>query len=250
MRLLNNVFFSSVLGLLGLTLPVRAQQNLFNVPSGQITQPGALFVQQQLNLSRPVGTSNTTLDVGLGHGWEAGVNFLDALLYVHDPAGQGGQTQVNPDLLVNVQKGVKLLAGWHAGLGTQLGFNPARHRSDIKFINFSWLINAFSVPDHARFGTYYAGAYYANQAYAGPGNAVGFLLGAEIPVIPERLSVQADWVGGHNEISVIVLGGVMTFRKGWQLSLGVQIPSPGSPNPHGSVMEYTLPGIPVFSAVR
>ena len=83
-----------------------------------------------------------------------------------------------------------------------------------------------------------------------PGNAVGFLLGAEIPVMPERLSVQADWIGGYNEISVIVLGGVMTFRKGWQLSLGVQIPAPGSPNPRGSVIEYTLPGVPVFSAAR
>ena len=232
-------------------MPARAQQNLFNVPSGQITRPGEVFAQQQFNLSYPIGTSNTTLDVGLGRGWEVGVNFLDAQLYARGSDNlPGGQTQVNPDLLVNAQKGATLTAGWRAGVGTQLGFNPARRRQDIELINFSWLINAISVPDRTRFGTYYVGAYYANQAYAGPGNAVGFLLGVEVPVVPERLSVQADWVGGRNEISVIVLGGVYTFRNGWQLSLGAQLPAARSPNPHGVVTEFTVPGVPVFGRSR
>lgn len=235
----------------GLPQAARAQQNLFNVPSGQITRPGELFFQQQLNLSRPLGTSNTTLDVGLGHGWEAGINLLDVVVYDHGAGdGSDAQTQVNPDVLANVQKGGKLADFWRLGVGTQIGFNPNRRRDAIRLINFSWVINALEVPNHEQLGKYYVGAYFANTAYAGPGNSVGFLLGAELPIIKDRLSVQADWVGGRNEISVLVLGGVYTLRNGWQISLGAQLPAPRSPNPRGGVTELTLPGVPVFSRGR
>lgn len=56
------------------------QQNLLNVPSGQITKSGNLFFQEQLNFARLTGTSNTTIDFGLGWGWEVGFNVLDVAL--------------------------------------------------------------------------------------------------------------------------------------------------------------------------
>jgi len=40
-----------------------AQQNLFNVPSGKVTDLGELFFQEQFNFSGSVGTSNSTFDV-------------------------------------------------------------------------------------------------------------------------------------------------------------------------------------------
>ena len=46
-----------------------AQQNLFNVPSGIITPEGELFFQQQFNLGKLSGTSNTSTAIGLGNGW-------------------------------------------------------------------------------------------------------------------------------------------------------------------------------------
>ncbi|HNN01109.1 MAG TPA: hypothetical protein PKG67_11665, partial [Turneriella sp.] len=53
-----------------------AQQNLFNVPNGEITKPGHFFTQQQFNLTRSALQSNSTLDYGLGDGWEAGLNLF------------------------------------------------------------------------------------------------------------------------------------------------------------------------------
>jgi hypothetical protein len=62
--------------LLSVSLSGFAQQNLFNVPSSEITQPGKVFVQQQFNFGG-VGTSNTTIDYGLGNNLEVGINVFN-----------------------------------------------------------------------------------------------------------------------------------------------------------------------------
>ena len=54
--------------------------------------------------------------------------------------------------------------------------------------------------------------------------------------------VQKFPVSGNNDLSVIVIGGVYTFKSGWQLSLGTQMPTPRSNNEFGLVMEFTYPG--------
>ncbi len=223
---------------------VSAQQNLFNVPSGNITGKGDLFFQQQFNFSRASGSSNTTVDLGLGSGWEVGANFLDVLLYERGPdRPQPGPVQANPDFLVNAQKGFEITDYWSTGVGGQFGFNPATSRRDVRFLNFSWAINSFQVPDREEYGKWYIGAYYGNGAYRGAGSSTGFMLGAEVPIIPEKLSFQFDWLGGTNDISVAVVGGVYTFQSGWQLSLGAQLPSPRSGNPYGVVLELTYPAL-------
>lgn len=228
-----------------------AQQNLFNVPSGQITKRGELFFQQQFNFAGGVGTSNTTVDVGVGRGWEVGFNFLDLQMYQPRDSGASiGPQQVNPDLLVNLQKGFEVADFWNVGVGTQIGGNPSRRTRDTRFLNFTWVINQFEVPEREEFGKWYVGAYSANKAYAGPGDSVGFLLGAEVPIVRDKLSFQFDWVGGRNDLGVAVVGGVYTFPSGWQLSLGAQLPAPRSDNPYGVVLEFTYPGFPLRGRAR
>jgi hypothetical protein len=235
--------FSLVLLALAFAGTAQAQQNLFNVPNGQITRYGEVFFQQQFNWTKPLGTSNTTLDFGLGRGWEVGLNFLDANLYDRTDGGLfDNPKQVNPDLLFNVQKGFEISEFWSIGVGGQFGFNPNPRKNDIRFLNFSWVVNSFEIPEHEEFGKFYLGGYYANGAYRGPGDSGGFLLGYELPIVPEKFSLQADWIGGNNDLSVIVLGGVYTFKSGWQVSLGAQIPTPRSNNEFGVVLELTYPG--------
>ena len=230
---------------------VSAQQNLFNVPSGQITKPGDVFFQQQFNFTRAVGTSNTTVDVGVGRGWEVGFNILDVELYRprNQPAADGPQ-QVNPDVLLNFQKGVEIADYWNVGFGSQVGWNPSHRARDSRFLNFTWMIHQFEVPEREELGKWYIGAYYSNTAYAGPGDRVGFMLGSEIPIVKDKLSFQWDWLGGRNDLGVVVIGGVYTFESGWQLSLGAQVPGPKSGNPAGVVLELTFPGYPLFGRHR
>jgi hypothetical protein len=252
MRGLDRTGFRAVVALLllaGCGGAAFGQQNLFNVPSGQITKPGNLFFQEQLNFAHLVGTSNTTIDFGLGRGWEVGFNVLDVSLYDRTPETDAlaGPKQVNPDLLFNAQKGFELTEFWDLAFGGQFGFNPARDRKERRFQEFVWAITELEIPERKEFGKYYLGLYQANTAYGGPGERVGFMLGVEIPIIPERLSFQADYISGNRDISVAVIGGVYTFKSGWQLSAGLQVPAPRSQNPYGLVLEFTYPGLPLFA---
>ncbi len=233
---------------------VSAQQNLFNVPSGIITGRGELFFQQQFNMGKLTRTSNTSVAVGLGDGWEAGLNLLD--LYMYDQSAAQHESlptasvQGNPDLMANVQKGFQVTDFWKTGVGTQAGFNPARTQSSIQFQNFSWWINSFEIPGHEEFGKWYLGADYANHAYAGAGNRVGGMIGGEVPIVKDKLSFQFDALLGDNDLSVAVIGGVYTFANRWQLSLGAQVPIVGSGNTQGLVIEFTYPGMNLFKRHR
>jgi hypothetical protein len=218
-----------------------AQQNLFNVPNGKITNLGEMFFQQQFNFSRQVGSSNSTFDFGLGRDFEAGFNILDVNMYENLDAPTG-PAQVNPDLLFNMQKGFELVDEvWHLGIGTQMGINPARRSKQVRYQALAWAINEFTMPDEG--ASFYAGGYYANTAYGGPGNRFGGLFGIEVPIIKDRLHFQADWITGNRDISQIVVGGVIMFENQWQLSIGGMLPAPRSHNPYGVVIEFTRPGI-------
>lgn len=52
-----------------------AQQNFINVPSSEATIKNKVFFQQQLNFNELI-QSNSTLDFGLGKGFEVGANIL------------------------------------------------------------------------------------------------------------------------------------------------------------------------------
>lgn len=217
---------------------VLAQQNLFNVPSGEITHEGNTFFQQQFNFST-VGQSNTTFEYGLGHGWEIGFNAFDINIYNSPTSPPIGRHQVNPDMLFNVQKGVEISDWWKIEFGSLSGFNLSSQPEDIRFQTFNFTSSCFTLPDEV--AKFYLGAYQTNVAYAGPGNCVGFLIGTEIPVVKDKFHFMADYISGTNDISVGVIGGVWYLPSKWQVSLGAQVPAPHSHNAYGVVLELTRP---------
>ena len=67
-----------------------SQQNFINVPSGDVTSCKKVFFQEQLNFNESI-QSNTTIDLGIGKGFELGVNILgldfDLKQYLNAQAG-------------------------------------------------------------------------------------------------------------------------------------------------------------------
>ena len=58
------------------------QQNLFNIPSGDITSSKKVFYQHQLNVYSDKMESKAHFVYGLGKGWDAGINLVGkGLLY-------------------------------------------------------------------------------------------------------------------------------------------------------------------------
>lgn len=158
---------------------INAQQNLFNVPSSDITDPGKTFFQQQLNVNNYT-TSNTTLTFGFKHQFECGVNLFG----VNYDNRKGGflkndadfSSPVGPTVLVNAQKGFIFHEHFKIGIGTQDGINLTSYGKKIKPVTFDFLNFVYS-PIHTL--KINAGAYYGNQYFLGDGNKFGGMAGVE-----------------------------------------------------------------------
>jgi hypothetical protein len=207
-----------------------AQQNLFNVPSSEITEKNKIFFQQQFNIGALAGNSNTTIDYGLGNNLEVGINLFNLDLY---PTNSGIH---NPHLLFNFQKAFDITDFYKMSFGTQTGITPPLYHSKISVPSFSYFNNAF---DMDNWGNYYLGVYYANRAYVGPGENVGLMAGVDLPIMKGKVHLMGDVMTGNNDISVGVVGAVLYLPNNWQLSFGAQLPVPGSNNDYGMVFEIT-----------
>ncbi len=226
------------------TLPAvaSAQQNLFNVPSGEVTPAYKLFYQQQTNFTGGSIQPNTTLDFGLGHGLEVGLNVFNVPLYApnlgENPDPRGIQ---QPDVLFNALKSFTISERFRVAVGTQFGETAPVFQSRVRPDNFTYTVAAFDLPQER--GTLYGGAYYSNRNYRGTGVPLGVMVGCDIPIVEKKLHFMADLIGGNNDLSLAVVGVVVYLPHNWQLSLGAQFPSPGSNNPYGGVLELTyVPG--------
>lgn len=213
-----------------LSMPACAQQNLFNVPSAELTKTKHLFVQEQINCNS-VLESNTTLSAGLTKNLEAGINLFNATLYsfkADDPASFSGT-----DLLVNVQYALCNTERYFVSAGTQSGVNVGNG----SFSTSDYIINSFRF--HDRFKVI-GGAYTTNPLMQADHPAGGFLGGFDLAVVRNKLNMTADIIAGNNTMSVWVAGFTWFIRSNRALSFGYQHPSFTTNNPSGVVLELTF----------
>jgi len=214
-----------------LAAPAAAQQSLWNVPSGTGTARGGFFFQEQLNLSRS-GESNLTTAIGVGKGLELGLNLFHMHLYGDRvPETARNKVMVNAVFTLDVTDWLTLQFGGHAGFGRDehlkrevpAGFGYVEGRFHLEELRLAAVV----------------GAWTATESYVGKGWPAGPLLGLEYELVHEWLVLQGDLLMGNNEAAVGVIGAVVLLPHGWQVAVGLQVPSPFSHNSFGGVIELT-----------
>jgi hypothetical protein len=203
-----------------------AQQNLFNVPSSEITVKKGVFFQQQFNINNFI-VSNTNLCYGLGKGFEIGANLIGLQTDLHF-----SNIKINDELdeepiaplgLVTFQKAFSIGKNMKIAAGTQLGTDIIKHADKPALLaNFSYL-NTKSTFFEEKLSVN-VGAYYGNKAYVGEMNVVNFMAGFEATLSP-KLHLVGDIMGGKNPIGVSVLGLIYYPKPHLPLSFGWQIPN-------------------------
>ncbi len=107
------------------------QQNFINVPSSEATTKNNLFFQQQLNFNE-LTQSKTTLDYGLGKGFEIGVNVLGLNFSDKKKSFLNNDTNdvdpFNPLILINGLKQFKVNEKISFAMGAQYGLNFRKNR--------------------------------------------------------------------------------------------------------------------------
>lgn len=206
--------------------PCAAQQNLFNIPSSEITKAGEVYIQEQVNLTPSSLQSNLTVVKGLGHGWEVGGDFFNWFPFNPGTA---------PSLLLNAQKVVAPRPYFQVGLGTQMGLTlPTGGRTaDPVYFNYLNLVGV-APRTGARL---VVGGYHANARYIGEGHG-SVMLGVDVPFAHRRGHLIVDWLTGNHPGSVAVLGGSFNPTERFALSLGYQPAS--SHNGAAGVVELTF----------
>jgi len=220
------------------------QQNLFNIPSGDITNEKKLFYQHQLNLYGDKIESKAHFVYGLGKGWDVGLNVVGKGAYF-SPSWRVSYND-NPDrgalypiVLATVQKQIQLTEQIDFNLGSQVGYNISNQLENKELNYFSYGIGIYHLPDHN--GRLVGGVYQTNRMYVGEGNIVGLMLGYEIK-LSKRWYLMGDWVSGDNDAAVGVVGGIYNLSRRVQLCSGWQIPNPESLKPSGIVFELNVLG--------
>jgi len=225
-----------------LSQAVCAQQNLFNIPSGDITAKGKIFYQHQINLYQKELESKAHFVYGLGKGWDIGVNLVgkgvhfspDWRISYNDNPSEGA---LYPFLMPTIQKQFNLSDNFDINLGTQVGVNLDRDLSDKELAFFNYAMGVWYFMDKK--SRIVGGMYHTNRMFVGQGNDIGVLLGYEIKVA-KRVYLMGDWLSGSNDAAVGVIGAMYNAGKRVQLCIGALVPNPDTPKPYGIVLELNL----------
>jgi len=239
--LLTIVFLTSYL--------MQAQQNLFNIPSGDINAKDKFFYQHQLNLYSPYSLeSKSHLVYGLGKNWEIGANIVNTKfdfragnqIPFFEVKDIPSHSPVSPLLMLTAQKGFPILPQnlLRVNIGTQVGTNPINNGiNQIAFFNY--LLLASELPNHTKLTL---GTYHTNDFLVGSGSNIGLILGYEIP-LNKRWFLMGDMISGNNSNSVAVIGAMYNVSKRVQFCFGGILPMPNNEaTPMGIVLELNLLG--------
>ena len=226
---------------------VFGQQNLFNVPSSDITSKDKLFFQQQFTIGEDVIQLNSTLSLGVGHNMEVGFNLVGINV---NTASAGPliksnfDTQNNPVFpfyLFNFQKAFVLNERYKIAIGTQTGVSQGGHFGSYDYVNLVSLIPHFG-------SKIISGVYLGTDTFLGgedrlpliKGNTpFGFQLGLEQPIIKEKLLFIAENISGLHSLGESTIGGAYYLTKHWVVSAGFQFSNPGSKTPEAVIVEFT-----------
>ena len=206
----------------------KAQQNLFNIPSGDITPKSKFFYQHQINTYSNKFESKGHFVYGLGKGWDVGVNLVGTGAYfnpdwkaIYNNDFSKGQA-LSPTIMATLQKQFILNEKWAVNLGTQSGVNLTSIKDNIQPAYFHYGLVSYQVKSGAKI---LFGPYATNQQYVGAGNRTGIQVGYEWKVVKD-FYLMGDLFRAITTLPCLCLGLcimlVITFSCVWVICCPIQ----------------------------
>jgi hypothetical protein len=225
---------------------INAQQNLFNIPSGDVTPKKEFFYQHQLNLYA-INELETKSHVvyGVGRNWDVGINFIDLPLRI----GNGSLLSYNdnstrkplyPLLVATAQKQWDLAKKLQLNTGTQIGINLS---SDVDNKKLAFMNYALLKWKGGRRGYLIGGPYLSNDVFVGGPSLLqpGYMFGYEYKV-SRRWLLMGDFISGNHKKSQSVLGAGYNLSNRLQVFAGALLRFPNRNLQDGLVVEINWYG--------
>lgn len=236
-----------LLSLILLTSHAFGQQNIFNVPSSDITVKHKVFFQEQVNFVQDGSLLlNTTFCYGLGNDWEIGVNILGVFI---EPGpvllsnSDAAHPPVYPFFTLNAQKAWMLSKTFKLAAGTQTGFSAGMHVGSYNYLN---VVTALPKIQLKLIGGFNMGT----ETFLGPGDLnsllpatydpLGYQIGIEKELVHDKLLFQGEHISGSHSLGLTAIGLGYHVTDHWVLSLGYQFSNHNNPSPNSIVFEFTF----------
>jgi hypothetical protein len=222
----------------------KAQQNLFNIPSGDITPKGKFFYQHQINTYKSKFESKGHFVYGLGKGWDVGANLVGMGAYfnpnwkpIYNNDFSQGQA-LTPTFMATLQKQFSIHEKWALNLGTQSGVNLTGYSEKVQPAYFHYGLVSYQVKSGRKL---LIGPYLTNNQYVGSGNIIGIQMGYEWK-LTDKFYLMGDFISGNNESAVLVQGIMYNVSNRVQLCLGYMLPNPNTKKNQAVVFEFNWYG--------
>ena len=236
---MKKIFLLFLLLLFCISFSAFAQNNVITVPIAETVQKKKVYVQPGVLVNKNIVQLANILTYGLGANFQAGITIIDVTMHY----GNNGETffpidsvkpSMNPDVLLNLQKGFKLNNKTWIGIGTQSGVNIADNGTNFSTFNY---VNAQTKV--FKDNLILLGGYHGNDTRLATeeDNKFGLLAGLKIP-LTKKWNVAADYISGNNARSLINAGLGLKLSSKWSMYGGAVIPAPDSGNKYGGTIQF------------
>ena len=218
-----------ILVFLFLSTSVFSQKNFITVPMAEVVGKRKVLVQPGFSASKDLLQVGNILTYGFGNNFQGGITITD-ITFNYGPEDdffpvEKVQPGLNPDVLINFQKGFRLNNKTWLGIGTLTGGNVAGEGLNLSM--FSYLNGQTTL-----FGdnTLVLGIYHGEETrLVTDEKKIGIIAGLQIPV-SKKVNIVADYISGNNARSYINSGLSIKLTKDWALISAVGFPAPDSGN--------------------
>ena len=213
------------------------QNNIVTVPIAEVIQKKKIYVQPGVLVNKNIVQLGNILTYGFGGNFQGGITLID-LTMNYGPEEtffpiESVQPGMNPDVLLNLQKGFKLNKNTWIAIGTQSGFNIADNGTS--FSTFNYLNSQTKILGD---NLILLGVYHGNDTrLVTEENKIGLLAGFNVP-LTKKLSYVADYISGNHARSFINTGLGLKLTDKWSIYGGAVIPAPDSGNKAAGTIQF------------
>lgn len=214
---------------MGMSTASFAQQNFFNVPSGEVANRKQVVLQEQVNMTT-IYESNFMFTTGLAKNFELGMSIFNTSL---GGISRGESASIGrSEVMINSQYAFLRNSYYSMSWGTITGIKLRGQ----EFRSFNYIMNSWNRYKWLKL----AGGIYTTETDVKRGKfPVGFLGGLDIMLLP-TIKLTSDIIVGRDDLSVWVGGFTWQLRKNWSLAAGYQHSSYLANTPRGLVVELTF----------
>jgi hypothetical protein len=189
----------------------------------------AWMANAETDVYRVGSFENITLGYSAKNGWDLNLLLVNSQIL-------GSNKQFQGDMFFNIAKTFAINPVLSITVGLQNGIAVANQQPHLWF-NYTFLDGRYDVTPWLLL---HGGSYFANASLTGTARQVGFITGTEITFIPHQLSLQMDYVSGHQSLSGATVNMLLNLTPHWQMYMGVYVPEQNSGNEFAGLIGFNL----------